>query len=53
MSNVVEMKEFVIRVHHQGTVYEMTVQAETEEQAREIARDELYKKYVTDNENQH
>lgn len=41
------MKDFTIRFNFAGTVHEMTVQAETEEQAREAARDELYRKYVT------
>ena len=41
------LKDFNIRVYYQGTMYDTFVQAETVEEAKEIARKELYEKYVT------
>ena len=40
------MSDFTIRVYGPEGLYTTTVQAETAEEAKEIARQELYDKYV-------
>lgn len=40
------MKGFTFTIHDSEKTYDITVQAETEEEAKKIARDKLYDEYV-------
>ena len=40
------MKDFTFTIHDSEKTYDITVQAETKEEAKKIARQELYDKYV-------
>ena len=40
------MKDFTFTIHDSEKTYDITVQAETEEEAKKIVRDKLYDEYV-------
>lgn len=40
------MKDFTFTIHDSERKYDITVQAETEDEAKKIARDKLYDEYV-------
>ena len=40
------MKDFTFTIHDSEKTYNITVQAETDDEAKKIARDKLYDEYV-------